>query len=156
MAWNGPRTLVFQCHFSGKFPWTWDVQKIWINWSSDELRTFWNVKFRQGTTTPMRWHLAPRGVFHDWGTFKLKNHLGAEKWCKLDQSCVILICHICLCLSTNPETFSEQKIAWAQVFWDTTAVDILWSMTRHMQMCPTMTHSRYANKDSYFKPKSYL
>lgn len=153
--------------FQEKFPWTWDVQKIWFNWSSDELRTFWNVFFAFHPSThpwnfakvqPRQWDgtwlhrgSSTTGALSSW-----KIILGAEKWCKLDQSCVILIYHICLCLSTNPEIFSQQKIAWAKVFWDTTAVDILWSMTRHMQMCPTMTHSRYANKDSYFKPKSYL
>ena len=114
----------------------------------------WNfakVQPRQWDGTWLHRGSSTTGALSSW-----KIILGAEKWCKLDQSCVILIYHICLCLSTNHEIFSQQKFAWAKVFWDTTAVDILWNMTRHMQMCPTMTHSKYANKDSYFKPKSYL
>ena len=116
-----------------------------------ETWNFAKVQPRQWDGTWLQGGSSTTGALSSW-----KIILGAEKWCKLDQLFVISIYYICLCLSTNPETFSDQKFAWAKVFWDTTAVDILWSMTQYMQMCPTMTHSRYANKDSYFKPKSYL
>ena len=116
-----------------------------------ETWNFAKVQPRQWDGTWLHGGSSATGALSGW-----KIILGAKKWCKLDQSFVISIYYICLCLSTNPETFSDQKFAWAKVFWDTTAVDILWRMTRYMQMCPTMTHSRYANKDSYFTPKSYL
>ena len=99
------------------------------------------------------------GVFHDFtvlGHFPEPFCLGAEKWCKLDQLCVLYTYIIFVYAYQQILRLFLSKFAWAKVFWDTTAVNIIWSMTRHMQMCPTMMHWRYANKDSYFKPKSYL